>query len=414
MLWHNTRKYLAALTAAIIMTVMSLTCFAQSGTSAYQAVLFDEQDLLTQEQETNMLDLMETVAAAIECNIGVVISDCRSNDYAKYYREATFGKHSDSIVLLFNNNNSDTNKDQISTGGRASELYDKNITGIFDEVYKGLDTNGYETAIIWFVSALLDYYPNGGAELPDDAAEQLPDTSVVNYRAVLEDPGNFISSSDEEMLLEIIQETANAIECHVGVISTDNLHGKSDSRFANDFLDEKFGYDSSAVVLLLIDDDISSTVDWISTSGRARDYFDSKVDRIFDNIYDGFDYGDGYCDAIKNFCSSLKRYSGGSDYASEFHMSIDVTDLLITFGFPIIIATIFTIIIVSNVVNGYSKRAPVSAAVYLEKDRTQFTGRVDQYIREYTTSHTSSSSSGGGGGGGHRSSGHGGGGGRSR
>ncbi len=87
----------------------------------------------------------------------------------------------------------------------------------------------------------------------------------------------------------------------------------------------------------------------------------------------------------------------------------------------LIAATIVTIIVVSSVVKGYKKIKPISAANYIDQSRTRITRQVDQFVREYTTSHVvSSSSSGhgggrhGGGGGSHRSGGHGGGGGRHR
>ena len=153
----------------------------------------------------------------------------------------------------------------------------------------------------------------------------------------------------------------------------------------------------------------------------GRNKYDSHINAMFNKVYDGLD-SSGFYAACKNFCSVVERYGSGSGGTA----SLMVDDKLITtlFGgsaIGLVIATIFTVIIVTNVVKSYKKVKPISAASYLDQSRTRITRQVDQFVREYTTSHVVSSSSGGGhsgghggGGGSHRSGGHGGGGGRHR
>lgn len=80
-----------------------------------------------------------------------------------------------------------------------------------------------------------------------------------------------------------------------------------------------------------------------------------------------------------------------------------------------------SIVVTTVVARGYKKKAPISAANYLDNSVTRFSVKNDIFLREFTTHFSSSSSSGGGGhhsgGGGHHSSSHsshGGGGGRHR
>lgn len=227
-----------------------------------------------------------------------------------------------------------------------------------------------------------------------------------------------LTQPQESEILKLMQETADKIECSIGIAIISDLHGMSDVKYADNFGDAQFGTGSSFVVLMLLNThgnpQYASYQDWISTSGLGRDYYDKNINKILNKTYDGLD-SQGFVGACRNFCSALKTYrsSGGYSVSGAFHIDMGVV------LFALIGGVVMSIIIVSSVQRGYKRKTPISASHYLDKSRTHINRQIDQFVREYTTSvHLSSSSSGGGhhggGGGSHRSGGHGGGGGRHR
>ncbi|MCX4356776.1 MAG: TPM domain-containing protein [Oscillospiraceae bacterium] len=249
--------------------------------------------------------------------------------------------------------------------------------------------------------------------------------SEGGFTAVLSDFDDCLTDEQENNLRQLMQETANKASCNIGIVITRDLNGMSDVKYADKFGDDVFGTGSSFVVLMLLNTYDNPAYDEyqdrISTSGMGRNKYDGHIGAMLNKMYDGLDSG-GFYAACKNFCSVAERYGSGSGGTAS--LMVDEGLITTVFGgsvIGLIAATIVTIIVVSSVVKGYKKIKPISAANYIDQSRTRITRQVDQFVREYTTSHVvSSSSSGhgggrhGGGGGSHRSGGHGGGGGRHR
>ena len=249
------------------------------------------------------------------------------------------------------------------------------------------------------------------------------------FSASLADLDDSLTDIEEQNLREVMQTSAQMAKCNIGIVITDDLNGMTDVRFADEFGDAAFGKGSSFVVLLLLNTNgnpaYAKYEDRISTSGMGRDKYDGHIKAMFNTVYDGLD-SHGFYAACKNFCSAAERYGSGSGGTSDKMYDSDniMESFSLFFGgafIGLVIAIIVTIVVVSNVVRGYKKRAPISASNYIDQSRTRITRQVDQFVREYTTSVSTSSSSGGhgggghgGGGGSHRSGGHGGGGGRHR
>lgn len=237
----------------------------------------------------------------------------------------------------------------------------------------------------------------------------------VGCRGVLVDLDECLTASEEEKLLGIMNETAQKINCNVGIVITRDLNGMSDSRYAKNFGDTNFGSGSSYAVFMFLNTHdnpaYSSYEDRLELNGRGHDYYNSKANAIFNKVYDGLDSA-GFYSAGQAFCRALELYAG-SDGGDALDFVLDNFSMLFGGMFiGLIVATIVTISIVSGVVRGYTKRAPISASNYIDQSRTRITRQVDQFVREYTTSHVVSSSSGGHGGGhsshggSHRSGGH--------
>lgn len=261
------------------------------------------------------------------------------------------------------------------------------------------------------------------------------------YEIRLDDLDDCLTSYEENELRAVMQKTADKIKCNIGIVITADLEGKVSSIYADDYLDSNFGYGSDSIVMLLLNrhdnPEYSNTYsykDYISTAGRARNFYDSHINTIFDKAYRGLD-NDFPCDEPNHkknvyvastssqdsvqfymtgvyFCKALKSYSSPvsrffSDAVSFVTANFVVTVMIIAFT----IGT--TAVVVSKTVSGYKKKNPISAANYIDRSHFVVKREVDMFEREYTTSVTVSSSSGGGHGG-HGGGGHGGGGGRSR
>ncbi|MGN0684109.1 MAG: hypothetical protein ACI4JY_10580, partial [Oscillospiraceae bacterium] len=262
----------------------------------------------------------------------------------------------------------------------------------------------------------------------------------------LDDLDDCLTSYEELELKEIMQKTADKINCNVGIVITADLEGYMSKNYADDYSEDKFGYGSDSVVLLLLNrhdnpEYKNDTIycDWISTDGRAKNLYDNHINGIFKKTYRGLDntfigsepehkkdvytstnYGTDYVtqDSIqffmagKYFCKALTTYK--NPFTRFFDNAIQLAASNFMFTLVVFVITIVvTVSAVKTTVRMYKKKAPLSAAKYIDKNHFVVKRQVDQFVREYTTSVTVSSSSGGrsGGGGG---GGHGGGGGRGR
>ena len=251
-------------------------------------------------------------------------------------------------------------------------------------------------------------------------------------RARLSDYDDVLTDEEEAKLAVKLLATAKSTGCNIGIVITSDLGGKSDKKYADDFLDAVFGEYSDSIVLLYNNDRSSMSYgDWISVTGQAWDMYGDRTDTLFDAVYYGFGDDDNYYSSIESFCSSLialqrtGSYGGtGYGYGGSDVLTDDMRSGLAYIVIPCVVGLVAAIAAAKAASSGYKKKAPISAAAYLDSSRTRFVERRDDYVNEYTTHVRISSGDhhggggggfrgGHGGGGGHRG-GHGGGGGRRR
>lgn len=381
---------------------------------SYMAAIEDVDDIFDSEEEDRLGVLLALAALEAQCNMAIIITekleDSPGADSNKYLDEK-FGVDSDSLVMTLTTN--PDGYDYMTFSNSAYDRFSGQKDAIFSVVYDGL-VHGYSSA----VESFCGYF---GVDIPEKESSSSGSRFLVN----ISDYDNCLSDSDEEDLLQIMQVTADKIECNVGVVISADLGGKDEVEYTDDFADDSFGYGSDNVVMLLCNDHIH--YDWISAYGRGTDLFGGRTDDIFDYVYDGLD-SYGYREAVEGFCKALERYGANKgndfyyDYDDDYEYHYDEEDFenfVVVWIIPIIFALITTCIVTSGITKGYTRKAPVSARVYLNSARKKFITRSDVFVNEYTTSvKISSSSSGGGGrrggGGGRSRSGRSGGGGRRR
>lgn len=141
----------------------------------FQVALADYDDVLTPQEQTDLLGYMQTCADEIECNVGVVITDdlggMSDYQYTKNFLETSFGVGADGIALLFNNDRTNMNYvDWIYTYGQATAMYDHQIDEVFDYMYRGFDSEGgdnYAGGISYFCTYLINYKDSAPVDYDD-------------------------------------------------------------------------------------------------------------------------------------------------------------------------------------------------------------------------------------------------------
>lgn len=229
-----------------------------------------------------------------------------------------------------------------------------------------------------------------------------------SYFGQLEDNQGVLTDDQQRELLTLLDDTAREISANVGVVLADrDLDGMTERAYAKAFHNKCFGEYSDSIVLMLVQSG-SGKVDQLYMTDAAYDMYYSRMDSIFDAVYDGLDSGggDNYYAAITEFCDYLTIHSdvsGNGGVSASFHLNTGHIAGLIA-------ALVISFTVVGAYSATYKKRTPISARAYVDSNMTRITDRQDTFVREYTNSYRISSSSGGsrGGGGGHRSGGGGG------
>ncbi len=246
---------------------------------------------------------------------------------------------------------------------------------------------------------------------------------AAGYRAVLKDIDQYddcLSDYEESVLLDRMETIAEKVECNIGIVITSDLEGYTDEDYADYFGYENFG-DSDWAVLVLLNThgnpQYTYYVDQLMFNNSGYDMYYSHTNRIFDKIYAGLEKSDGSYDfyaGCSNFCDALQSYGAKGFAGVMMRFWQFFFDNIMIMLFLLAVSIVVPIIVVGGFSSGYKKKKPVSASVYMNRDRTRITNSVDNFVREYTTSYTTSSSSGGGRSGGGGGGSHGGGGGHHR
>lgn len=393
-----------ALCALLGLVICAAALVLPARAETYRIVLIDELDFLTDEEEREIYETMQQTAQNARCNLLICIGENIAADSEREYTEmlldVNFGSDSSSAAIFLATNTEHNYDDWVCGSGKCDKSVGAKRDEVLTAVYKGLDSGGWKGAALAYCAKV--------EELMTGSSEEY---TAPAFRAQLTDYQDILSAEQISALTVIMEQTANNIGCNVGVVITDNLGGKSDRRYADDFRDDSFGTYSNSVVFLFNNDRTNMEyADWISVFGRAQEIYESKIDDIFDYVYDAFGEND-YFSAIGAFCDSLNTYQGNSSDNYVYDPVVDTTlfDKLIMAVVPTVFSVIATIVIVGIITGGYKRKKTVSAAVYLAPQHTRITHRSDVYLREFTTCVSSSSSghSSGGhhsGGGGHHSS----------
>lgn len=211
----------------------------------------------------------------------------------------------------------------------------------------------------------------------DDNIQNILDTPKVDAKEKVYDFAELFTGDEEKQLYDKIQEYIEKYDMDMAIVTINENNKMSPQVYADDFYDyNDFGTnDSYDGVLFLIDMDNRHL--YMSTTGKAIDkYNDSRIDSILDVVY-GYMSDDDYFDAAMAFVKEAA--------------SSNIPWLFI-FIFPIIVATIPTVIFVCK--NKMVKKA-TEASRYMEQNSLKITTAKDVFITTNTVRHAKESSSSG-------------------
>lgn len=228
------------------------------------------------------------------------------------------------------------------------------------------------------------------------------------------DDANLLSSQEETKLRIDLENFKNEYNMDAVIVTSNNLNGKSQQDYADDYFDYNgygVGEDKSGLLLLI---DMDDRKVWISTSGEAIKYFtDSRIQNIVDDITTQLKNAD-YFEGCNEFINDINYYAEEGIPAGQYtYNEAERTQkvIFIGLGAGLIVASVVSLL----VVNSYKNSKSISTANYVDRNSIVFTRKKDRFISTYTSktkiernnsssggssTHTSSSGNTHGGGGG--------------
>ena len=151
-----------------VISMLCLMCGIEVSAEEYQGKIFDDYNVLTEQQIHDLNSILNENAQTLQINIGAVITDQtdRDNaiDFTDIYLENVFGKNSNSILYLINTYD---DYDYISTSGTAIQYYSDDTISYILQCTSGMylleDNMDYYGAISEFADLTIsEQHQQGG------------------------------------------------------------------------------------------------------------------------------------------------------------------------------------------------------------------------------------------------------------
>jgi len=125
----------------------------------------------------------------------------------------------------------------------------------------------------------------------------------------IKDDLNYLTADDITALSERITRIQTEQSMDIAMVITDQMDGKSSMVYADDYYDQNgFGVDSQNSGLLILIN-MSDREVWISTTGRAIDYFtDARIEEMVGNVTPHLSSGN-YFTALNTFLDDVAYYA---------------------------------------------------------------------------------------------------------
>ena len=258
----------------------------QTGDSEHPPRLVDEAELLTDEEEKELLGELDRVSTEQGVDVAIVTVDSTGDktpeEYADDYYDYNgygLGDDRDGILIL---RSLDPRYVHISTCGKAIEYFDDfTINCILDAIENDIRSENYAEAFRIFISECegdIIY----GASLTEN---QNTYTDDPNHPPRLVDEADLLTDEEETELIGELDRISLEQGVDVAIVTVVSTDGKSPEEYADDYFDYNgygLGEDRSGLLMLR---SLDPRYIHISTCGKAIEYFtDSAIDSIFDDI----------------------------------------------------------------------------------------------------------------------------------
>lgn len=198
------------------------------------------------------------------------------------------------------------------------------------------------------------------------------------------DHADVFTDDEENSINRKIEKYADDLDINIAVVVADDKD-KDSQEYADLYYENLFGVNTDGVLFFI---DVSEDrLHCISTSGSQISVYKSYIDSIYDDITPALKEHD-YSETINIFLDDLKSYPKKTIYKA----------LLI----GALVGALASIITAVSVTLKYKRNEKYSPRNYEAKDKTNYTKKSDDFLREYTTKTKIESSDGNGT---HRSSG---------
>lgn len=241
-------------------------------------------------------------------------------------------------------------------------------------------------------------------------------TSLFASSEKVFDGASLFTSEQIETLEQTIATIGETYQMDVGIVTTNDVQGKSSSQYSEDFYEAHgYGYGSDYTGLLLLINMEDREV-WIATCGEAIAFFtDSRIDATVEAVTNQLKEGNYFKSALA-FLSKVDAtiqkgipsnqhmiYEESArdviDYRSKL-ATLTATDILLRFLIALLIAFVGSSLICVGIRYRYKHPSHHLTPTVPDRSSIQFTDKKDQFVRTYTTRIKVESSNNGGGSGG--------------
>lgn len=196
------------------------------------------------------------------------------------------------------------------------------------------------------------------------------------------DDANLLSSQEETKLRIDLENFKNEYNMDAVIVTSNNLNGKSQQDYADDYFDYNgygVGKEKSGLLLLI---DMENRNIWISTSGEAIKYFtDNRIDNIVEDITSYLKNGD-YFGGCNVFINDINNYVKEGIPTNKYIKDKPTKNIVfIGLAAGAIVASSVCFL----VVNSYKNSKSVSSVNYADRNSIVFTRKKDRFINTYTT-----------------------------
>ncbi len=190
------------------------------------------------------------------------------------------------------------------------------------------------------------------------------------------DMAGLLDESEEEELEDLILQVREEQQLDLAVVTTQGTDGKYIRDYADDYYDENgYGYDESGTGIILVVD-MSSRQFWISTAGRAIDFFtDTRIDAMLDDVYSEFSDGD-YYDGCVVFVEDADRYMNVPP-GQRVRRPPSLMGVLIR----LLISAAVGAVVVAIMVKSRGGKTSVNEDTYMSPGESRINVREDRFVR---------------------------------